>query len=81
MTKAARFKQNQKFRIIVGQVCFYATSKQIRDGVGDLIQCNQAIREALRALEYIRSGTGVGDQSTCGLAGTWEGLNVQINIA
>jgi hypothetical protein len=76
-----RFKQSQKFRLIVGPACFYATAKQIRNGVGDFGQCNAATQKALEALEFQRSGSGVADQCTTGLAGTWEGLAVQINVS
>jgi len=76
-----RFKQTQKFRVIVGQACFYATVKQIRNGVGDFMKCNAATQKALDALEGIRSGIGAADQCTSGLGGTWEGLQVQLNIA
>jgi hypothetical protein len=76
-----RFKATQKFRIIVGAACFYATAKQIRNGVGDLMKCNAATQKALDALEGIRSGAGIAEQSTNGLAGTWEGLQVQLNVA
>jgi len=60
--------------------CFYATAKQIRYGVGDLMKCNAATQKALDALEGYRSGTGIESAST-GLAGTWEGLQVQLTIA
>jgi len=76
-----RFKQAQKFRIIVGAACFYATAKQIRNGVGDFMTCNAATQKAHDALEFQRSGSGIADQCTVGLAGTWEGLNVQLNVA
>jgi hypothetical protein len=76
-----RFKQTQRFRLIVGAACFYATAKQIRNGVGDFAQCNAATQMALDALEFQRSGSGVADQCTTGLAGTLEGLAVQINMA
>jgi hypothetical protein len=76
-----RFKQTQKFRVIVGQACFYATAKQIRYGVGDLTKCNTATQKALDSLEFTRSGEGLADQCASGLAGTWEGLQVQINMA
>ena len=76
-----RFKQSQRFRVIVGQACFYATAKQIRNGVGDFGVCNAATQKALDALEFTRSGEGVADQCAVGLAGTWEGLNVQLNVA
>lgn len=75
-----RFKQTQKFRVIVGQACFYATAKQIRNGVGDFMQCNAATQKALDSLEFARSSD---DLMSCavGQAGTWEGLQVQINMA
>ena len=76
-----RFKQSQKFRVIVGTACFYATAKQIRYGVGDFSKCNAATQKALDALEYTRSGKGTADMCAVGLAGTWEGLQVQLNIA
>ena len=76
-----RFKQTQKFRVIVGDACFYATAKQIRYGVGDFMTCNAATQKALDALEYTRSGSGIADQCASGLAGTWEGLQVQLTVA
>jgi hypothetical protein len=80
-----RFKQSQRFRVIVGDTvyaaCFYATAKQIRSGVGDFVKCNAATQKALDALEFQRSGTGAADQCSVGLAGTWEGLPVQLNVA
>ncbi len=76
-----RFPQTKRFRIIVGDSCFYATAKQIRFGVGDFSKCNAAVQKALDALEFTRSGEGLADQCAVGLAGTWEGLNVQLNLA
>lgn len=75
-----RFKQTQKFRVIVGQACFYATAKQIRNGLGDFTNCNAATQKALDALEGYRSGDGA-EMCSTGLGGTWEGLQVQLNIA
>jgi hypothetical protein len=79
--KMYRFKQAQRFRVIVGAACFYATAKQIRNGVGDFGTCNAATQKALDSLEFQRSGSGIADQCAVGLAGTWEGLNVQLNVA
>lgn len=76
-----RFKQSQKFRICIGSVSFYATAKQIRNGVGDFGTCNAATQKALDALEFTRSGEGAADMCAVGLAGTWEGLQVQLNIS
>ncbi len=76
-----RFKQSQRFRLIVGAACFYAPAGQIRSGVGDFVKCNAATQKALDALEFQRSGTGAADQCSVGLAGTWEGVPVQLNVA
>ena len=76
-----RFKQTQKFRLCIGTVSFYATAKQIRNGVGDFSACNAAVQKSLDALEFIRSGTGIADQSTVGICGTWENIAVQINVS
>ena len=75
-----RFKQAQRFRVIVGPVSFYATAKQIRFGVGDFVKCNTAVLHALNQLEITRS---TDDALACasGLACTHEGLNVQLNLA
>lgn len=76
-----RFPVSAKFRVIVGPACFYANAKQIRFGVGDFTNCNAAVQKALDALEYTRSGTGLADQCASGIAGVWEGMNVQLNLA
>lgn len=76
-----RFKPNQRFRVIVGDACFYATAHQILWGVGDFSKCNAAVQQALDALEFTRSGEGIADQCAVGLVGTWEGLSVQLNVA
>jgi hypothetical protein len=76
-----RFPASKRFRVIVGAVCVYATAKQIRFGLGDFTACNAAVQKALDALEYTRSGTGLADQCACGIAGVWESMNVQLDIA
>lgn len=75
-----RFKQTQKFRVIVGDVSFYTTARQIRDGVGALGPCNAALQKALDALEYTKNAKS-GTVAACGIAGIWEGLNIQLDIA
>jgi len=39
------------------------------------------VKQVLDALEFTRSGTGAADRAACGIAGTWEGLNVQLDLA
>lgn len=75
-----RFKQTQRFRICIGAVSFYATAKQIRNGVGDFGVCNAATQKALDSLEFTRSCGGV-LANAVGQSGTWEGMQVQLNIA
>lgn len=72
-----RFPQTKRFRVIVGQACFYATAKQIRYGLGDFTKCNAAVQKALDSLEFSLST----EPRTTGTAGTWEGLQVQLNVA
>ena len=74
-----RFPQSKKFRVIVGEACFYATAKQIRNGVGDFTKCNDALQKALDTLEFQRMSDKRGMKSM-GLAGTWEGIQVQLNL-
>lgn len=74
-----RVKPTQRFRIIVGPACFYATARQIRHGIGDFIKCNAAVQKALDAFEFQRSSNDVLVCSV-GLAGTWEGLQVQLDM-
>ena len=72
-----RFKQTQRFRIINGSACFYATAKQIRYGLGDFGKFNAATQKALDSLEGMQSDK----LPPSGLCGTWEGLDIQIDKA
>jgi hypothetical protein len=76
-----RFKQGQKFRVVSGNTSFYATAKQIRNGIGDLSAFNAATQKCLDALEFTRSGKGVAEQCAAGLAGNWNGIVVQLDMA
>jgi hypothetical protein len=70
-----RFPPNKRFRVIIGQACFYSTAKTIRNGIGDFTQTNAAVQKALDSMEYCSIGT------TKGIAGIWEGLRVQLDVA
>jgi hypothetical protein len=70
-----RLKQSQKLRIILSGVAIYTTAKQIRYGLFGFMSQNAAAQKALDALEFMR----VTDPAV-GLAGTWEGLQVQIDM-
>lgn len=78
--KIKRFPQSKKFRVIVNEVSFYSTAKEIRYGVGDSMWVNAAVQKALDALEFTRSGSGLADQCASGIAGIWEGRNVQLDL-
>lgn len=76
-----RFNKTQKFRVIISDISFYSTASDIRRGVGDTAKPNAAIQKCLDALEFQRSGSGIAEQCTTGLAGVWEGFSVQIDVA
>ncbi len=80
-----RLKQSQKMRIIISGSGVYTTAKQIRWGLFGFTNQNAAAQQALEALEFSRSGGTNGlfwaaDKCTTGLGGTWQGLQVQIDI-
>jgi hypothetical protein len=74
-----KFKQTQKFRVVINGVSFYTTAKAIRDGVGDFTSVNLGIQQALAALENSKGGAGIADQCTVGIAGTWSQHQIQLN--
>ena len=67
-------------RIIMSGVAIYTTMKQLRGGMFGFCTQNDASFQALAALENIRSGKGAGDRACTGLAGTWQGLSVQLDV-
>jgi hypothetical protein len=75
-----RIKQSQKMRIIISGVAIYTTAKQLRCGLFGFVNQVNASQKALDALEHIRSGSGHFDKCCNGLAGTWEGLQVQLDV-
>ena len=84
--KMKRFPQSRKFRLIVSMpsgyqdpIHFYTTARQIRDGVGDNINWNTACQMALDSLEHKLHASGDSDRY-CGIAGTWAGRNVQLDV-
>ena len=70
-----RLKQSQKLRVIINGVAIYTTAKQIRYGLFGFTSQNAAAQKALDALEYQRLTV-----AAVGLAGTWEGLQVQVDM-
>ena len=75
MAKTFKYKQSQKFRVIIGQVSVYVTAKQIIWGIGDGVETNAAVASALQSLQNMNSVA----KETVGLCGTWNGMAVQID--
>jgi hypothetical protein len=75
-----RFPKSKKFMVTAGYASFVATASEIRGGLGMMTNFNAATQKALDALEFQRSGTGVADRAAVGIAGVWEGINVQLNL-
>ncbi len=75
-----QLKQSQKMRIIISGVAIYTTMKQLRSCMFGFTQQNHAAFEAIAALEKIRAGKGFADAGTTGLGGTFQGLQVQLDI-
>ena len=67
----AKLKLAQRVRIIRGNVCFYATVREIRAGVGDFEQFNSAVRAALD--DIVR-------HNIVGVADTYDGIALQLNL-
>ena len=70
-------KVSQKLRLVINGIHFYTTAKQIRNGIGDEYRSNAAAQKCLLVLENMREHEKF---PPVGLAGTWEGYNVQINM-
>ena len=88
MKKIKRFKKSQEFRVLLSTpsqigspFSVYVTANQIRYGIGDDYWTNAAVQKALDALEFTRSGDGVADQCASGIAGMWEGRNIQLDLS
>ena len=69
-------KQSTKLRIICNQVSVYTTVKAITQGIGDFTKFNTACQEAFAELERLRKQR----VKPIGLVGTFQGLNIQINL-
>lgn len=67
-------------RIIIDRIGIYTTVKQIRWGLFGFASQAEASKNALAALEAMRSGKGAADQCTTGLCGSWAGHQIQLDI-
>lgn len=75
-----RFKASQKLRIIISGVAVYTTAGQIRNGLFGYTNQVAASQKALETLEFSRDNAGGALAAATGLAGTWEGLQVQLDM-
>lgn len=70
------FKPAQKIRVIINGISVYTTARQIRDGFGDYMSINEAVKLSLESLERANaSGDGA-----VGLCGDFAGRQIQINM-
>ena len=70
-------KPNQKLRLVMNGIHVYTTAKKIREGIGDRYTVNAAIQKCLLVLEDMRKHDKI---PPVGLAGTWEGFQVQLDM-
>lgn len=70
-----RFKQTQRFRLIINGISLYTTTAVIQSGLGDSTTVNEAARESIRALERIRA-----TDEAVGLCGSWYGYSIQVSM-
>ena len=70
-------KASQKLRLVINGIHFHTTAKQIRYGIGDEYRGNAASQKCLLVLESMRRVEKI---APCGLAGHWEGYNVQLDM-
>lgn len=75
-----QFKQSQKIRIIISGVGFYTTVKEIRNSMFCFTNQNAAAQKAVCALEFIRNSKSKEDKMTVGIGGTWENLQIQLDL-
>ena len=64
---------SQRFRVICNGCSFYTTETAIREGIGDFISFNEAVRQALSALES-------GNDSSTGICGTFKNMQIQLDL-
>ena len=72
-----KLKQNTKMKVITGEVSFYTTVKQIRGDFGTSMYFTTAVNAALDALENARMSS---DIAPIGVAGSWIGYPIQLDI-
>ena len=71
-----KLKKSTKIRVITGEVSFFTTVNQIREGVGSNFYYNSGVQAALQSLEESTSKLA----KPSGIASTWIGFAIQLDI-
>jgi len=71
-----RLKKGTKILVRCNGISFYTTPGQIRESVGNMCDFNAAVQKALDCLEFQR----MTEQFRMGVGGTWEGIQLQLDI-
>lgn len=71
-----KLRQNTKIRVVTGDISFFTTVKQIREGFSTSMRFTAAVNAALKALE---------NQTTklvqpIGIGGRWKDFPIQLDI-
>lgn len=70
-----KFAKTQKFRVISGQVSFYAKKSDIDWGIGCFSSFNRAVEAALEALTKSK----IDNYACSGICGSWLGHQIQLD--
>jgi hypothetical protein len=71
-----KLKKSTKIRVITGEVSFFTTVNQIREGVGSKHYYNSGVQAALQSLEDSTSKI----VKPSGIASTWVNYSIQLDI-
>jgi hypothetical protein len=74
------FNNSQKMRVMIDGLGLYMTMGDI-DNAFATSSHRLAVLDCANALARIRSGDGAADQAACGLAGTFNGKQVQLDLS
>ena len=72
-----RLKKTQQLLVRTGSVSVYSTAGAVRNGIGQDYRFNAAVQKAVDSLEFMVYNEKL---KVSGLCGTWEGMNIQVDI-
>ena len=73
------FNNSQKIRVMIDGLGLYMTISDI-DSKFATVSHRTAVLDCAQALARIRSGDGAADKAACGVAGTFNGKQVQLDL-